>query len=290
MTFDNDTKGINSLFRKLKKLEADDEIQIICEATGGYEKALVRSAFKAGIAISILNPRQVRDFAKAGGVLAKTDAIDAAVITHFGETFKPKPMTPPSLTVEALQCVVRRRASLVKQRVREQNILEKTSDSFVKRDIKSSILAISKRIEKMEAQIKKLIKEDEELALKSKRMQEVDGVGPVVASTILAELPELGQIGDRQASSLVGLAPFNDDSGPRKGKRTTRGGRELIRRTIYMPTLSAIRCNPIFNDFYNRLIKKGKPHHVAAIAVMRKLICLLNRMISDPTFQLKKIN
>jgi len=290
MICDNETKGINSLFRKLKKLEADYEIQIICEATGGYEKALVRSAFESGIAISILNPRQVRDFAKAGGVLAKTDAIDAAVITHFGETFKPKPMTPPSLTLEALQSVVRRRASLVKQRVREQNILEKTSDSFVKRDIKSSILAISKRIEKMETQIKKLIKEDEELALKSKRMQEVDGVGPVVASTILAELPELGQIGDRQASSLVGVAPFNDDSGPRKGRRATRGGRELIRRTIYMPTLCAIRCNPIFNDFYNRLIKKGKPHHVAAIAVMRKLICLLNRMISDPDFQLKKIN
>jgi len=109
-------------------------------------------------------------------------------------------------------------------------------------------------------------------------------------STFLAELPELGQISDRQASSLVGLAPFNDDSGPRKGKRTTRGGRELIRRTIYMPTLCAIRNNSMFKEFYDRLIGKGKPHHVAAVAVMRKRVCLLNRMIADPTFQLKKLN
>lgn len=199
-------------------------------------------------------------------------------------------MTPPGPAPEALQQTLRRRASLVKQRIREQNVLENTSDAFVKRDIKSNILNLTKRIKKMEDRIAELIGEDDELRLKAGRMQEVPGVGPVVSSTMPAELPELGQIGDRQASSLVGLAPFNNDSGPRKGKRITRGGRESVRRAIYMPTLCAIQNNPIFKDIYTRLTGKGKPHHVAAAAVMRKLVCLLNRMIADPTFELKKIH
>jgi len=289
-TFSNDKRGIKSLLTALGKVGEPETVQIMCEATGGYEKPLVRAAFEAGIPVSVLNPRQVRDFAKAGGKLAKTDAIDAAVLTHFGETFSPRAMTAPGPAVEALQQTVRRRANLVKQRIREQNVLENTSDAFVKRDIKSNILNLTKRIEKMENRIAELIGEDEQLRLKAGRMQEVPGVGPVVSSTMLAELPELGQIGDRQVSSLVGLAPFNDDSGPRKGKRVTRGGRESVRRAIYMPTLCAIQNNPIFKELYTRLTGKGKPHHVAAVAVMRKLVCLLNRMIADPNFELKKIN
>ena len=289
-TFNNDKKGIKSLFTTLRKTESFDALQIVAEATGGYEKPLVRAAFEAEIPISVINPRQVRDFARAGGTLAKTDAIDAAVLTRFGETFSPRALTAPGPVLEALQQTVRRRVSLVKQRVREQNVLEKTSDAFVKKDIKSNILNLTKRIEKMEDRIAELIEKDEELSLKAGRMQEVPGVGPVVSSTLLAELPELGEIGEKQVSSLVGLAPFNDDSGPRKGKRTTRGGRESVRRAIYMPTLCAIQHNSIFKDFYERLIGKGKPHHVAAVAVMRKLVCLLNRMIADPDFELKKIN
>jgi transposase len=124
---------------------------------------------------------------------------------------------------------------------------------------------------------------------KAKRMQEASGVGPVLSSTMLAVLPELGKITDKQVSALVGLAPFNVDSGAKKGKRKTRGGRALVRKALYMPTLSAINCNPIFLNIYNRLKDKGKPHHVAIVAVMRKLVCLLNKMLSNPDFQLVKI-
>lgn len=146
------------------------------------------------------------------------------------------------------------------------------------------------RIERFEVLIAKVIKENEEMKAKSKRLQEASGVGPVLSSTLIAILPELGTITNKQASALVGLAPFNKDSGTMKGKRAIRGGRSLVRKALYMPTLSAINCNPIFLEIYTRLTDKGKPHHVAMVAVMRKLICLVNRMLSNPDFQLKKIN
>lgn len=288
--FPNDKNGINALFRALQKVSIQKDLHLVCEATGGYEKTLLSSAFSKEISISLINPRQIRDFAKAGGILAKTDAIDASVITHYAETFHPRLATPPSKEIESLQQAVRHRSALVKQRMREENMLTQISDSFVKKDIQSSIKSIKKRITKMEDQIQSIISADENLARKSELMQELQGVGPVVSSSLLAEMPELGSISNNQAASLLGVAPFNDDSGPRKGKRRTKGGREFIRKTIYMPILSAIRYNPIFKDFYNRLISKGKPHHVAAIAVMRKLICLINRMLSDPDFKPQKIN
>lgn len=286
--FSNDLDGIRSLLKSLETIAPLDQFQIICEATGGYEKTLLGLCFANQVPISLINPRMARDFAKASGKLAKTDSIDAAVLTHYGACFEPRLASAPSQTVSDLQAVVRRRSKLVTQRAAESKTLAKTQDSFIRSDIKSLIKVLSNRIKKMDQRIEELIESDSDLREKSERMRQVNGVGPVVTATVLAELPEIGQITDKQAASLVGVAPFNNDSGPRKGKRSTKGGRERIRRTIYTPMLSAKRTNPIFRDFYDRLISKGKSHHVAVVAVMRKLISLLNRICADPDFQPSK--
>ena len=289
-TFNNDSKGIKSLISALNKTKDVDSFHIVCEATGGYEKLLAKTAFDLDLRISVVNPRQVRDLAKASGQLAKTDSIDAKVITFFGETFHPKPSTPPSQEQITLEALVKRRVFLVNQRAKELTILQQTTEPIIKKDIKAGIKNLTIRIERFEVLIAKVIKENEDMKAKSKRLQEASGVGPVLSSTLIAILPELGTITNKQASALVGLAPFNKDSGTMKGKRAIRGGRSLVRKALYMPTLSAINSNPIFSEIYNRLTDKGKPHHVAMVAVMRKLICLVNRMLSNPDFQLKKIN
>ena len=289
-TFNNDSKGIKSLISALNKTKDVDSFHIVCEATGGYEKLLAKTAFNLNLRISVVNPRQVRDLAKASGQLAKTDSIDAKVITFFGETFHPKPSTPPSQEQITLEALVKRRVFLVNQRAKELTILQQTTEPIIKKDIKAGIKNLTIRIERFEVLIAKVIKENEDMKAKSKRLQEASGVGPVLSSTLIAILPELGTITNKQASALVGLAPFNKDSGTMKGKRAIRGGRSLVRKALYMPTLSAINSNPIFSEIYNRLTDKGKPHHVAMVAVMRKLICLVNRMLSNPDFQLKKIN
>lgn len=282
--FNNDARGIKSLLEKLIKNVSEHPVQLVCEATGGYEKKLTDAALNAGVPISLTNPRKVRDFARASGRLAKTDAIDAEVITCFAECFKPLPVEPKSPEQEALQLAVRRRDRLVRLRAAEKTTLQKTIDKFIRKDIESNIQYLDRRISRMEAHIESLIKNNRDFYAKSCRMQEIVGVGQVISSTILAELPELGRISDKQASSLVGLAPFNNDSGPRRGKRSVSGGRALIRRTLYTPVLCATQHNPVFKEFYQRLRAAGKPHHVAAVAVMRKLVCLLNRMLTDVDF------
>ena len=288
--FDNDIKGIKAFISALNKTKNMDSFHIICEATGGYEKLLAQAAFSSKINISIVNPRQVRDLAKASGQLAKTDSIDAKVITFYGETFKPEPLNPPTAERTKLEALVKRRVFLVNQRAKEKTIQQKTTEAIVKKDINASMKNLTKRINKLDELIDQVIREDEEMKAKSKRLQQASGVGPVLASTFLAILPELGTITNRQASALVGLAPFNKDSGKMRGKRSIRGGRSIVRKALFMPTLSAINCNPIFSEIYSRLVEKGKPHHVAMVAVMRKLICLVNKMLSDPDFELQKIN
>ncbi len=285
-SFTNDARGIASLLKAAARLGA---VHLVAEATGGYEKRLMEAAFAAGVTLSLTNPRQVRDFAKARGTHAKTDPIDAAVLTHYGECFQPRPSLPQSPQHKALQACVRRRANLVLQRQRERIALEKTDDAFVRQDIRSLLRVLDARIKKAEKHIASLIADDADMKAKALRMEQVAGVGRVVSSTVLAELPELGKISDKQAASLVGLAPFNADSGKRGGQRRTKGGRELVRRTLYMPALSSCFRNPVFKHIYQRLIHKGKPHHVAIVAVMRKLVCLLNRLLADPSFQPPKV-
>lgn len=281
-TFHNSATGLQALFKELKPLLTS--CQLVCEATGGYEGLLLQHAWKRSVGISRLNPRQVRDFARAKGILAKTDRIDACVIAEFGKIFKPNPTPAPSKTGQQLDAAVRRRECLMRQLTREKNNREKATDKFVCQDIKALITFLSKRLALCDLQINKLIEADEALRKKRERMELVKGVGPGTSSMLLAGLPELGSLGDKKVAALVGLAPMNRDSGKRRGQRTIQGGRGNVRRALYMPALCAVRHNPILKDFYDRLRSAGKDHHVALTAVMRKLICLLNRILADPDF------
>jgi transposase len=281
--FENTAAGLRQLLAEV--LGPGSGVQIVVEATGGYEKSLWEACAKAGVACSVINPRQVRDYARAAGLLAKTDAIDAKVLADYGRLFEPAPTEPPTPLQQALLAAVRRRANLVEQRSSEKDQLDKTTDTFVKQDLKSCLAVLGRHIAKLDARIAALIASDPQLQAKKQRLEQIKGVGPVASSTLLAELPELGTLGDRQAAALAGLAPFNRDSGRWRGQRMIIGGRDRVRRCLYMPALCAVNHNPILKKFYQRLIAKGKPHKVALTAAMRKLICLLNRMLADPLFE-----
>ena len=282
-TFPNTEKGVKALFAGI--LGDHGEAHVICEPTGGYERKLVAEAHRKGVALSAINPRQVRDFARAKGQLAKTDAIDAKVLSDYGRAFDPPGQQAPRACQERLSAIVRRKDRLVGQMASEKNALEKATDRFVKADIKAGITYLKRRVARCDQEIAKLIESDAELAAKRDKLIQVKGVGPGVAAVLLAEVPELGEISAKQASSLVGVAPLNRDSGKWRGKRSIHGGRFLVRRSLYMPALSACSHNPILRDFYRSLVDRNKPHHVAIVAVMRKMICLMNRILADPDFQ-----
>jgi transposase len=282
-TFDNTPAGIRSLFAKLRSL--DLPAHLVVEPTGGYEGLLMEAAFASRIAVSRVDALRVRNFAMARGSLAKTDKVDAEVLAAFGQAFHPVPAMAPSPAQKALAAATRRRDVLVRNLAREKNALEKVSDPFVRKDIKAAMAFLERRIEASDKQIDGIIRADKELSWKRERMEKVKGVGPVTSALLVAGLPELGKTSDNGICALVGVAPLNNDSGPRRGKRSIRGGRAHVRRGLYMPMMSAVRFNPILKEFYQRLIGKNKPHHVAMVAVMRKLIRLLNRMLADPDFQ-----
>ena len=282
--FPNNLKGIRALLTTLRKL--GKTLHLVCEASGGYEKALLQAAFGQEIRISAVNPRQVRDFARAKGQLAKTDAIDAQILTEYGEVFHPASRKAPSALLSKLSAAERRKNSLKRQKTREMNALEKATDSDVKADLKSAIAQLQRRIERFEKKILEHIGSDAEMSEKKRRMEEVKGIDPGTSSLLLAELPELGTITDKQASNLVGVAPLNRDSGKWRGKMSIHGGRGHVRRGLYMPALCAVNHNPILKKYYDRLIARNKAHHVALTAVMRKMVCLLNRLLADPDFKL----
>lgn len=281
--FPNTPKGVRALFEELAGGEGI--LQLVCEPTGGYEKALIAEAHRRGIPVSAVNPRQVRDFARAKGQLAKTDAIDARILSEYGSALEPAPQQPPSAVQEKLSAVVRRKDTLVRQLAREKNALEKVTDAFVKADLKVCIAHLERRIARCEAQLSELIEADAELRAKRDKLTQVKGIGVAAATVLIAEVPELGTISDKQASSLIGVAPLNRDSGKWRGQRTIHGGRSLVRRSLYMPALCAAHHNPILREFYQGLIARNKPHHVALTAVIRKIICLTNRILADPDFQ-----
>ena len=280
--YPNTKTGLKRLL--CKACELPGKPHIICEPSGGYEKLLLEQAHEQGIAISAINPRQIRDYARAKGQLAKTDAIDAKLLSDYGETFKPDAQTPASPVLQELSAVVRRKQALTRQLVREKNALEKATDKFVTADIKLSLNHIKKRIARCDERIKELISSDEDLKSKSKRITAIKGLGPTAAAVLIAEVPELGSITDKQAASLVGVAPLNRDSGKWRGQRTIHGGRHIARRALFMPALSSVTHNPILRDFYRGMIKRNKPHHLAMTAVMRKIVCLVNKTLSDPNF------
>lgn len=277
----NTAEGHAALLAKLKTL---GPVQVICEATGGYERALVLALHQEGLAVSVINPRQVRDFARACGRLAKTDTIDAAVLRDYGEKLRPSADTPPVEGAAEFSELVRARQELVSLLSDETNRREHVRLPALLKLSSLRQKQLTKQLAELDRLIDAHIAAHAELVAKAERLQQVAGVGRVSALTVLALLPELGRIKDAQAAALVGVAPLNHDSGQFRGQRHIHGGRAAVRRVLYMAALAAVRHNSILKAFYTRLREKGKPAKVALTAVIRKLVILLNRLLKNPNF------
>ena len=257
---------------------------IVVEATGGLEALLVSVLAAADLPVVVVNPRQTRDFAKATGQLAKTDRVDAQVLAHFGEAIKPPLRELPTKQAQEFEALLVRRRQLVEMLVAEKNRLSGVAHlTRVAKDIGAHIAWLEKRIADSDQQMDKAIKSSAVWRVNEDLLRSVKGIGPVTARTLIASLPELGKLSGKQIATLVGVAPFADDSGKRRGGRRVRGGRGSVRRVLYMATLTATRSNRVIREFYQRLIKAGKKPKVALTACMRKLLVILNAMIKHQT-------
>ena len=235
----------------------------------------------AGLPVAVVNPRQVRDFARAIGRLAKTDSIDAEVIARFAEAVRPEPRPLPNTAAQMLAALVARKRELVALRTAEKNRRRHAAADFVHRDLDASIEALARRIDALDQEIDQQVKGSPIWLARENLLKSVPGVGPGLARTLIAELPELGRLGRRKIAALVGVAPFNRDSGTLRGKRTIWGGRAAVRAILYMAAVSAARCNPAIAALYKRLRRAGKPAKVALTACMRKLLTILNAILRD---------
>ncbi len=251
---------------------------VVLEASGGIEAALVSELVEASIPVAVVNPTRVRAFARAEGQLAKTDRIDAQLIARFGATMKPKARAIRDQAQLALSQRVTRRRQMVHMVTAEKNRAQ-TALGSMKEQIERHIAWLQTEIEHLEHEINQAIMADPVWQETAERLQTVPGVGAVTAATLVAELPELGRLNRQKITALVGLAPFNHDSGKRRGQRRIFGGRASVRCVLYMAALSAIKCNPVIRSFYQRLIAKGKVKKVAITACMRKLLVILNTMV-----------
>lgn len=276
----NDAKGHEELICKLASLAPT---LVVLEATGGYQAAVAAELGASKLPAAVVNPRQVRDFAKATGRLAKTDAIDAAALAHFAESIRPEPRPmPDELTLE-LQALVARRRQLIDMRTAESNRLDTCRMEPVRRSIQKIINVLTKQIEKVDDDIDTTIKGSPLWREREDLLSSAIGVGPTTARTLLTQLPELGKLNRREVAALVGVAPFNDDSGKRSGLRRIRGGRGEVRSVLYMATIAAVRHNPQLRSMYQRLLARGKLKKVALIACARKLLTILNAMMKTNT-------
>jgi len=251
-------------------------VQLICEASGGYEQALLESLEQNNLAVTLVQAIRVRQYARAAGILAKTDTLDAKVLAAFGAAMQPKPTPPLSAEQKRLRQYEAQRRHLSKVLLAEQNRLAQVSCAELRSLSRSLISKIKKQIDTLDAGIAHLIAHDQVLCLKAQKLTAISGVGTRTAALLLAQMPELGQLNRGEAAALAGLAPFNHDSGSIRGKRAIFGGRRALRSGLYMAALSAARYNPILSSFYQRLRAKGKPHKLALTAVMRKLLLALN--------------
>ena len=272
----------------LKRLETVLGVHVICEATGGYERAVVAALHAAPVPVSVINPARVRQFARASGQLAKTDPIDAAVLSAFGLAFKPAPTQPRTAVEIKLTALVTRRAQLLELRVAESQRADTCADAALNKLFTKWLPQVNKQIAKVDTLIEELLEAQEALAGQVQRLDDILGVGRITAVAVLGTMPELGQLNRGQAAALAGLAPYNRDSGKWAGQRRIGGGRAEARTALYMAALSASRSNPLLKDFYDRLIAAGKPAKVALTAVMRKLIVLMNHLLKNPNFSLAK--
>jgi transposase len=254
---------------------------IVLEATGGLEIPVVAALHAAGLPVVVVNPRQVRDFAKALGQLAKTDRLDARVLAHFAAAIKP-PLRPIKSKDELeLDALVGRRGQLVEMLTAEKNRRGSAATDTVRDEINKHIDWLQDRIAELDEQLQALLKSSSLWQVKNDLLQSVPGIGPVVSFSMLADLPELGTLNRQQISKLVGVAPLNCDSGQQRGTRHIYGGRARVRSMLYMAALTATRYNPVIKQFYQRLLAKHKPFKVAITACMRKLLAIINVMVRD---------
>jgi len=272
---DNGEAGIASLVQELVELQPT---LIVLEATGGYETAAAAALASAGLAVAVINPRQARDFAKSLGRLAKTDKIDALMLARFAEAVRPEPRRLPDEQALQLQAWLVRRRQLLEMLVAEKNRLSMTHPQL-RPGVQEHIDWLEKSLKDIDQAIQSHLHSSPVWREKEDLLRSVPGVGRVLAITLIAELPELGTLNRKQIAALVGVAPFNCDSGQLRGKRAIWGGRATVRTSLYMATLSAIRFNPILHTFYQRLKEAGKPAKVALTACMRKLLTILNAMM-----------
>jgi transposase len=272
--FCNDTVGHRQLVRWIEQTEA--AVQVICESSGGYERRLVQALAGARIKVSLVQANRVRQFARAAGILAKTDRIDAEVLCEFGKVMQPQTVIAATLEQEHLRELESQRRHLTHLLVMEQNRGARVSDASVVRLNRSLINQIKKQIEKLDLLIKEHIEQSPGLSAKAEKLTSIKGVGERTAALLLAQMPELGQLNRREVAALVAVAPFNRDSGKMRGKRAIYGGRRFVRHGLYMAALVAARHNPILRNFYLRLRATGKPAKLALTATMRKLLIVLN--------------
>jgi transposase len=273
----NDQAGLAQLVRQLGAARPE---RVVLEASGGYELAAADALSGAGLAVSIVNPRQVREFARGTGKLAKTDPIDARVLAHFAEVNRPEPRPLPGKHARHLAALVLRREQLVEMVTAERHHLAQ-ADPCVQELIKAHLSQLKAAQTDVEKQIAALIRADESWRKRASILRSVKGVGPVLTQTLLAGVPELGSLGAKQIGLLVGIAPLNRDSGRFRGKRTCWGGRARVRSVLYMAALVASRRNPVIRAFYMRLLDRGKLKKVALVACMHKLLIILNAMVRD---------
>jgi len=272
--FANERIGHRELIKWVKQLKAP--VQVICESSGGYERALVQALVGAKLKVSLVQANRVRQFARAAGILAKTDRIDAEVLCEFGRRMRPQTVTAARLEQERLRELESQRRHLTHLLVMEQNRGARVSDASVQRLNRRLINQIKKQIEHLDLLIKVYIDQSHELSAKAAKLTSISGVGARTAALLLAQLPELGQLNRREVAALVGVAPFNRDSGKMRDKRAIYGGRRPVRHGLYMAALVAAHHNPILRAFYLRLRAAGKPGKLAITATMRKLLIVLN--------------
>ena len=276
--FGNNASGIGKAVEILKTMLP---VCVVFEATGGLELSIWAALTEAGIEAAPVNPRQIRDFAKAKGKLAKTDEIDAAVIAYFGQAMHPR--SQPFPTTQEIKEMMSRRSQIVEMLTAEKNRLNWARSRRIKEDIQLHIEWLERQKDEVDKNLKQAINIDPEMREKSKLLQSTPGVGPTVSASLLAQVPELGALNRHQIAALVGVAPLNRDSGKMRGKRTVWGGRSRVRNALYMATLVATQHNPVIRAFYQRLLDENKPTKVALTACMRKLLVILNAMLKNKT-------
>jgi transposase len=275
----HDEPGIAAVVVQLRELAPT---LIVLEATGALETALTSALVEAAFPVVVANPRQIRDFAKAGGHLAKTDRLDAQILAHFAEVMRPTPRPLPDAEVRALAALWARRRQLVEMLTAEKNRWL-TAPTTIRKSVRAHITWLEREVARTDADLAEAIQRSPVWREKNQLLRSVPGVGPVLISTLLAHLPELGTLTQKQIAALVGVASFNRDSGTLRGKRTVWGGRAHVRAVLYMNAIVAARFNPVIRTFYQRLCRAGKAKKVALTACMRKLVIILNAMLKHRT-------